>query len=67
MVNKQEVLEILNKYAIEYLGGTVSIDENDFDDLASEISDLQLLILYIVVTRFNVITTYMVKVSCVKY
>jgi|TARA_R110002049_G_C8723517_1_gene525204 hypothetical protein len=40
MVNKQEVLEILNKYAIEYLGGTVSIDENDFDDLASEISDL---------------------------
>tara|TARA_R110000824_G_C14861308_1_gene641232 strand:+ start:375 stop:617 length:243 start_codon:yes stop_codon:yes gene_type:complete len=37
---KQEVLEILNKYAIEYLGGTVSIDENDFDDLASEISDL---------------------------
>ena len=57
MVNKQEVLEILNKYAIEYLGGTVSIDENDFDDLASEISDLQLLILYIVVTRFNVFTT----------
>ena len=63
MVNKQEVLEILNKYAIEYLGGTVSIDENDFDDLASEISDLQLLILYIVVTRFNVITTETNKIS----
>tara|TARA_R110001606_G_scaffold70773_1_gene161831 strand:+ start:693 stop:815 length:123 start_codon:yes stop_codon:yes gene_type:complete len=40
MVKKQEVLEILDKYAIEDLYGTVSIDENDFDDLASEISDL---------------------------
>ena len=40
MVKKQEVLEILNKYSVSYLGGTVSIEEIDFDDLASEISDL---------------------------
>lgn len=39
-MKKNEIIKVLNKYAIEYLGGTVSIDKNDFDDLASELSEL---------------------------
>lgn len=40
MINKEEILEILEKYAQSYLGGTRSIDECDFEDLATEISEL---------------------------
>ena len=40
MSRKEEIIEILNKYTTMYLGGMNVITDEDFDDLASEISDL---------------------------
>ena len=40
MSRKEEIIKILNKYTTMYLGGMKVITDVDFDDLASEISDL---------------------------
>ena len=48
MNKKEQIIEILNKYTTMYLGGMSVITDEDFDELASEISDLQFFVLYIV-------------------
>jgi len=40
MNKKEQIIEILNKYTTMYLGGMSVITDEDFDELASEISDL---------------------------
>ena len=40
MNKKEQILEILNKYSTTYLGGMEAIESDDFDSLASELSDL---------------------------
>lgn len=58
MSKKEQIIEILNKYTTMYLGGMSAITDEDFDDLASELSDLQFLFLYIVIVSIVLLNLY---------